>query len=116
MIGKKTDLNLNHLKAIISYPDKSQFKDMLLDYSNLEEVAKNWITSQNKINSDKTIRFFKTHNMLGSFKNYPFTDADNTLATIHIVRDPRNVITSIMNHFEMKKEEALNFMLNENLL
>tara|TARA_Y100000741_G_C18215373_1_gene543512 strand:+ start:266 stop:1123 length:858 start_codon:yes stop_codon:yes gene_type:complete len=111
LIGKKTDLNLNHLKAIISYPDKSQFKDLLLDNSNLEEVAKNWITSQNKINSDKTIRFFKTHNMLGSFKNYPFTDADNTLATIHIVRDPRNVITSLKNHYNLNNySEAKDFL------
>ena len=36
----ETDLNLNHLKAIISYPDKSHFKGLLSDTLNLEEIAK----------------------------------------------------------------------------
>jgi len=29
------------------------------------------------------------------------------------VRDPRNIITSIQNHYELSKDEALKFMLNE---
>ena len=94
-MGKKVDLNLNHLKAIISYPDKTHFKGLLKDVLNIDEIAQNWIISQNRINSDKTFKFFKTHNMFIKYKNYPFTDVKNTLATIHIVRDPRNVITSL---------------------
>ncbi len=111
LMGGKTDLNLNHLKAIISYPDKSHFKGLLSDTLNLEEIAKNWISSQNKMNLDNSIRFFKTHNMLGRFNNYPFTNASNTLATIHIVRDPRNVITSLKNHYNLNNyNEAKNFL------
>jgi hypothetical protein len=30
------------------------------------------------------------------------------------VRDPRNVITSLKNHFEMNDSDALEFMLNKN--
>ena len=29
------------------------------------------------------------------------------------MRDPRNVISSLQNHYELDKEEALKFMLNE---
>ena len=93
LMGKRTNLNLNHLQAIMPYPEKSQFKGLTNDVLNLEEVAKNWINSQNKINYDDSIRLLKTHNALGKFKNYSFTDDKNTLATLHIVRDPRNVIT-----------------------
>ena len=59
LMGKKTNLNLNHLKAIMAYPEKSQFKGLLSDALDLDQVAKNWIKSQDIINSDKKSRFFK---------------------------------------------------------
>ena len=40
-MGKKVDLNLNHLKAIISYPDKTHFKGLLKDVLDIDEIAKN---------------------------------------------------------------------------
>ena len=114
-MGKKVDLNLNHLKAIISYPDKTHFKGLLKDVLDIDEIAKNWINSQNRINSDKTFRFFKTHNMFIKYKDFPFTDVNNTLATIHIVRDPRNVITSLKNHYSLSNyEDAKNFLFYDN--
>ena len=114
-MGKRTNLNLNHLQAIMPYPEKSQFKGLTNDVLNLEEVAKNWINSQNKINYDDSIRLLKTHNILGKFKNYSFTDDKNTLATLHIVRDPRNVITSLKNHFNISNfEDAKKFFFKEN--
>ena len=113
-MGKKTNLNLNHLRAILSYPDKSQFKGLLSDFLDLDQVAKNWVVSQNRINQDNSLRLFKTHNIFGKFKNHPFTNGNNTLATIHIVRDPRNVITSLKNHFDIPNyTEAKEFLFKE---
>ena len=115
LMGKKVDLNLNHLKAIISYPDKTHFKGLLKDVLDIDEIAKNWINSQNRINSDKAFRFFKTHNMFIKYKDYAFTDVNNTLATIHIVRDPRNVITSLKNHYSLSNyEHAKKFLFYDN--
>ncbi len=114
LMGKKTKLNLNHLKAITAFPHVDQFKDIISNFLNLNEVAKNWIRSQEKVNSDKSLRFFKTHNMLGKLNGYPFTNSKNTLGTIHIVRDPRNVITSVKNHYNFSSiEEAKSFVLND---
>ncbi len=114
LMGKKTNLNLNHLRAILSYPDKSQFKGLLSDFLDLDQVAKNWVVSQNRINQDNSLRLFKTHNIFGKFKNHPFTNGNNTLATIHIVRDPRNVITSLKNHFDIPNyTEAKEFLFKE---
>ncbi len=115
LMGKKVDLNLNHLKAIISYPDKTHFKGLLNDVLDIDEIAKNWINSQNRINSDKTFKFFKTHNMFIKYKDYPFTDINNTLATVHIVRDPRNVITSLKNHYSLSNyQDAKKFLFYDN--
>ncbi len=115
LVGKQKNLNLNHLRAIMNYPHSTQFEGLVSDLFNLDEIAKNWITSQNKINSNKNLRFFKTHNMLGKYKGFPFTNSENTLGTIYVVRDPRNVVTSVKNHYSLSNyEEATKFIFKEN--
>ena len=115
LMGEKTDLNLNHLRAIINYPHSTQFDSLVSNLFDLEEIAKNWISSQEKVNSNKNVRFFKTHNMFGKYKGHPFTNSENTLGAIYIVRDPRNVITSLKNHYLLSSyDEAKEFLLNEN--
>lgn len=115
LAGDKDNINLSHLKAITSFPTKSQFGGLVKDFKSLIEVAKNWQIAQKKINFDKKIKFLKTHNMLNRYKNSFFTDNENTLGTIYIVRDPRNVITSLKNHFSYTEyDEAKKFLFNEN--
>ena len=59
-------------------------------------------------------KFLKTHNSLKPINNIPFTKSKNTLGVVHIVRDPRNVITSIKNHFGFSDyERALKYMQTE---
>ena len=48
LMGRKTELNLNHLKAIINYPHSSQFMDLVSNLFDLDEISKNWINSQKK--------------------------------------------------------------------
>ena len=43
-----------------------------------------------------------------------FTNKKNTQAVIYIVRDPRNVITSVGNHYSMNTKESYNFMIDKN--
>ena len=42
-----------------------------------------------------------------------FTNKENTLGVIYIIRDPRNVITSLSNHYQISAEEAFQFMTDE---
>ena len=84
---------------------KSLNLDDFKNLNNLSIIAKYWIEAQNKINSDNKLRLFKTHNALGSVNNYNFTDRDNTCGCIYIVRDPRNVVISMSNHFDTSHEE-----------
>jgi len=115
LFGDKKNIDFNHLATINQYPRKSHFEGIISNFLNLEEVAKNWQKSQIKINSSKKIKFLKTHNMLVRFKDSYFTDPSNTIGAIYIVRDPRNIITSLKNHFSFKDyKEAKKFLFNEN--
>ena len=101
------------LKNIGQFPEKKYFGKFNYNISVPGDTAKFWIKAQESINEDRKFRFFKTHNFLGKINNIQFTNEENTLGAIYILRDPRNIITSVKNHFEMTYEEALEFMLNE---
>ena len=103
----------NLLKKIGQFPEKRHFNEFDYNPKIVTETSKFWLQAQNKINSDKKLKFFKTHNLLGSINNNKFTNKENTIGGIYIVRDPRNVLTSIQNHYELTRDDALKFMLNE---
>jgi len=105
--------NQKYLKMIDQFPQKSYFKSFNYNPKIVSDTSQFWIKAQEKINENNKLNFFKTHNILGSINKTNFTNKKNTLAAIYIVRDPRNVITSIQNHYELSKDEALKFMLNE---
>ena len=106
--------NQKFLKMIDQFPLKSYFEDFDYDPTITTDTSKFWIKAQEKINNDKKFKFLKTHNILGSINNNNFTNIKNTIGAIYVVRDPRNIITSLQNHYEISKDEALNFMLNKN--
>jgi hypothetical protein len=101
------------LNNIGQFPKKKYFTSFKYDPTLPGDTSKLWIEAQNKINFDKKIKFFKTHNALVKLGVNQFTDKKNSLACVYIVRDPRNVISSLSNHFEMDFEDSLNFMVNE---
>ena len=111
--SKNGEFNFKLLPKIYGFPARRYFKVYNDNLINVTDTAKYWIDAQKKINSDNKLRLFKTHNALGSVNNYNFTDRDNTCGCIYIVRDPRNVITSVKNYFEQNYDEALEFLLDE---
>ncbi len=42
-----------------------------------------------------------------------FTDENYTLGAIYIIRDPRNVVTSLANHINLNVSDAFKYMLKE---
>ena len=117
LLGTKEKIGLKLLENIQQFPNKSQYDRLKitdLNYKNLNHISKYWITAQNLINLDKRIRFFKTHNALCKVDNNIFTNEENTLGAIHIVRDPRNVITSLNNHYHHNNfNDSKNFIFDE---
>ena len=105
---------LEKLGFIMQYPKRDQFEKLVTNFDDFNQIKKNWINSQNLINSDNKLSIFKTHHILCSLGKDNFTDKKNTLGAIYIVRDPRNVISSILYHFNLSNtEEALNFIQRE---
>ena len=105
--------NQNLLKNIAQFPEKRYFSEFNYDAKIVTDTSKFWIKAQEKINLNNKLNNFKTHNILGSINNNNFTNKKNTVGAIYIVRDPRNVLTSLQNHYELSKDEALKFMLSE---
>ena len=107
---------LEKLGFIMQYPKRDQFEKLVTNLDDFNQIKKNWINSQNLINSDNKLSIFKTHHVLCSLGKDNFTDEKNTLGAIYIVRDPRNVISSILYHFNLSNtEEALNFIQREDM-
>ena len=107
----KFDFDL--LYKIDSFPSERFFKNYPDKFERPEDTAKYWLTEQEKINQSKNITFFKTHNALCKINENRFTNSENTLGAIYIIRDPRSIITSIAHHYQISKEDALNFMMDE---
>ena len=105
--------NFNLLKKVGQFPRRDHFKELTDDYTDLNNVSKYWITAQEKINSDEKLRIFKTHNGNYNFSENDFTNKKNTLGVIYIVRDPRNIISSLSNHFQQDFKISTDFLLNE---
>tara|TARA_B100001123_G_C15087641_1_gene938284 strand:+ start:106 stop:963 length:858 start_codon:yes stop_codon:yes gene_type:complete len=115
LFTKSGEVNLNKLTNIYQFPVRSQFKDITSNLDDLKELSKNWIIAQEKINKEKKVKIFKTHNGLYKIEGNSFTDTNNTLGVIYVVRDPRSVITSILYHYQKKDyNEAKEFMFEEN--
>ena len=55
----------------------------------------------------------KTHSALCTLENNPFTNKNNTKAVIYVVRDPRNLITSLSHYYSKNTEDSYAFIINK---
>ena len=84
------------------------------DFLSFDDAASNWIKNQKFFFDKKKIFFLKTHNSLNRYNDFDFTTPNETLGAIYIVRDPRNIITSMCNHYSFNLEYALEKLLDKN--
>ncbi len=106
--------NFNNLEKIPQYPMRRHFHNLVENFQNINEIKKNWIISQEKMNLDNKIKFLKTHHVNCKIGADNFTNHDNTKGVIYIVRDPRNVVTSIKNHFSLNTyNDAKKFIFDD---
>ena len=106
--------NEDLLKKIDQFPVRKYFKDFNYDKRKVGDTTQFWVKAQEKINKDKQLKFFKTHNIFGKVNSFDFTNEENSAGGIYIVRDPRNVITSIKNHYGLDGESAIQWMTDQN--
>ena len=108
--SKNGNFNFELLKNIGLYPQKKYFD---IKINKPGEINSYWDISQKKIIRKKKKIILKTHNSLLALNGKNFTKPEYTLGVIYIVRDPRNVVTSLKNHYDLDYEQSLDFMLNE---
>ena len=94
------------------FPELEDLEKLNLDYTNLNEIIKNWKTLQEVRNLDGRTNILKTHNALCTIGKYTFTDKTNTLGAIYLVRDPRDIVVSYANHLGLSFDEVIKTMLN----
>ena len=104
------EFNFELLKNIPQYPTSKFFRTKI---ERPEDIIYQWSQSQEEICKRYKIIFLKTHNALITINNKHFTLPRFTKGFIYIVRDPRNVVTSLKNHYSLNYDEALDFMNNQ---
>jgi len=109
--SKKGKFDFDLLKNLPQFPS-TRFSEK--DVWTFTEAAKNWISNQNYFFEKKKFFFLKTHNSLNSYYGNNFTTSNQTAGAIYIVRDPRNVILSMCNHYSFDFDHALKQMLDKN--
>ena len=62
------------LKNIDQFPQKKFFDSYNFDQKIPTDTIKFWIKAQEKINQDKKLKFFKTHNAFGKLNNFDFKE------------------------------------------
>ena len=114
LFTKDGDVDLSKLKNISQFPLRSQFTNYIDDLQDVKKVYQNWSNVQNYMNLDNKIKFLKTHHVNCKIENFEFTDDNNSLGVIYIVRDPRNVACSVKNHFSLENyDDVKDFLFRE---
>ena len=108
--SKNGEFDFSQISNIDQFPHEKFFKEKV---NSIAEASKQWVPMQKQINKDRRIRFFKTHSFLGNYQGNQFTTPETTLGAIYIVRDPRNVLTSLKNHYSFDDDEALKMITDK---
>lgn len=104
------------LNNIRQFPNSFSFSKLNINMDKPLSVVKNYIRAQEIINEKKGIKFLKTHSSFFKVNNkYSFTNLKNSIGVIYIVRDPRNIITSLSNYMGKTIDDAAE-TINENFI
>ena len=108
--------NFDLIENIKQFPKTQLFKNNGIDIKNEKEVIKNYIKVQESFNIKKSIQFLKTHSYLFNIENNPFTNLNNSLGVIYVVRDPRTVVLSSSNHNSKTHEDSTDDLIKGRIL
>ena len=108
------DFNFELLNKIGQFPNIEIFNKLGINTLDENLVFKNLIKAQEIINKEyKNYKFIKTHSAFCKVNGYNFTNLENTLGVIYIVRDPRNIVTSFAHHYDLNINEATNALIDK---
>ena len=108
--SKKGKFSFDLLLNILQFPSIKFTKKKI---SSELEASQNWIYNQQQFFSGDKVHLIKTHSSLNEYNGYSFTNKNLSLGAIYIVRDPRNLITSMMHHYSLNYDQAYSKLINE---
>jgi hypothetical protein len=104
--------NFDLIKNIKQFPNAILFESLGLNIKNEKELIKNYVKAQEFINKKNEIQFLKTHSYLFNIDGNIFTDLNNSLGAIYIVRDPRNIVSSLATFLNISKTKSADYLIN----
>lgn len=107
------NVDFGKLLYITNFPAAHFYEKFNTKYDNINDVYKYSLQIQKKINEEKKLKIFKTHSSRCIVNEHPFTDDQNTIGAIYIVRDPRDVLVSSSVYFNISFEETKNTMFKK---
>ena len=109
--------NFSDLEKIRAFPSDLEINFLRKKYGKYKftHMAEHWDIFQKNIINKNKYTFLKTHNALVNIKNFSFTNLNNTLGLIYIIRDPRDVAISYSSHLNLNLKNTINHMQNINL-
>jgi len=112
------NFSFDQVYKIAQFPSLFHFNSINIDINNIEQTLASYVKLQNNLNlKNKSKKFFKTHSAFFDNKsnNSIFSNLENSLGAIYIVRDPRNVVTSYAHHYSITVDEAFNQISDKEL-
>ena len=104
--------NFDLIKNIKQFPNAILFESLGLNIKNEKELIKNYVKAQEFINKKNEIQFLKTHSHLFNINGNIFTDLNNSLGAIYIVRDPRNIVSSLATFLNISTTKSADYLIN----
>jgi len=117
---KDGKFNLNLLNQIVNFdnPDKYEFVRFLNlnDFYRLHElvvISKYWTEAQKRLKIGGNFTFFKTHSGNVVLNKFKYTNTNNVLGLIYLVRDPRDVVVSYSKHLNQSIDETIKSIISK---
>ena len=110
--SKDGNFNFDLIKNIKQFPHAGLFESLGLDLKNEKELIKNYIKVQESINQKNIVQFLKTHSYLFNIEGNGFTDLNNSLGVVYIVRDPRNIVSSLATFLNISITKAVDHLIH----
>ena len=115
--SKNGEFKFDLMKNIHLFENKFRYlfvkEKSIIDFENLKKlntISKYYIEAQNISNVGGDFAFFKTHSSLIKTYGNRYTNNNNTLGLIYIVRDPRDVVVSYSNFLNYSIDKTIEYM------
>ena len=113
--------NFNLFNYIVNFdiPAKYKFVSSLGgdDFKKLNElpvIAKYWLEAQERADVGGDFAFFKTHSGNVTLNKHKYTNEENVLGLIYMVRDPRDVVVSYSKYLNKSIDDIIATITNKN--